>query len=76
MTLDDYLAADGNTAAALAEKAGTSGASITRILYGEQQPSFDMIRAIVKATDGKVTAHDIVFGRSRSKPNRPTQDAA
>lgn len=73
MTLDEYLSRNGNTASALAEKAGTTGASITRILYGEQKPSADMIRAIVTATKGKVSAHDLVFGKPRS---RPTQSAA
>lgn len=68
MTLDDYLAIDGNTAAGLAEKAGTSGASITRLLYGDQQPSAEMIRAIVKATNGVVTAEDLIFGIPRKKP--------
>lgn len=68
MTLDDYLSLDGKTAAKLAEDANTSGASITRILYGDQQPSADLIRAIVKATRGKVTAQDLIFGKPRAKP--------
>lgn len=70
MTLDDYLAIDGNTATELAEKANTSGASITRLLYGDQQPSAEMIRAIVEATDGKVTADDLIFGAPRKKPEK------
>lgn len=72
MTLDTYLAIPGNTAAALAEKAGTTGASITRILHGEQNPSSDMIRAIVEATGGQVTADDLVFGAPRDRADRPT----
>lgn len=75
MTLDSYLALLGNTASALAERAGTTGASITRILHGDQQPSSDMIRKIVEATDGLVTADDLIFGLPRTKP-RPTPDAA
>lgn len=67
MTLHEYLSRDGNTATALAERAGTTGASITRILYGEQQPSTEMIRAIVDATGGEVTAHDLVFGAPRPR---------
>lgn len=70
MTLDDYLAIEGHTAAALAVKAGTTTASITRILYGEQQPSTAMIRAIVEATNGTVTAGDLVFGAKRPKPEK------
>lgn len=70
MTLDDYLSRPGNTASALAEKANTSAASITRILYGDQKPSSDMIKAIVEATNGSVTADDLVFGATRPKPDR------
>ena len=78
MTLDDYLSIDGNTASALAERAETSGASITRLLYGEQQPSAEMIRAIVEATGGAVTADDLIFGSPRQKKDSllPTQDRA
>ena len=67
MTLDAYLAMPGNTASALAERAGTSGASINRILHGEQKPSVDTIKAIVAATDGMVTADDLVFGVPRER---------
>lgn len=67
MTLDAYLSLDGNTAAALAERAGTTGASINRILYGDQKPSTDMIKRIVEATGGAVTADDLVFGAPRTK---------
>lgn len=70
MTLDDYLSRDGHTASALAVKARSTTASITRILYGEQKPSFEMIRAIVEATNGSVTADDLVFGPPRQKPER------
>lgn len=70
MTLDQYLSLPGKTASQLAIAAGTSGATITRLLYGEAQPSTEMIRAIVEATNGKVTAHDLVFGAHRQKPER------
>jgi transcriptional regulator with XRE-family HTH domain len=68
MTLDEYLTLDGKTAAQLAADANTSGATITRILYGDAQPSTEMIRAIVEATGGQVTADDLVFGAPRPKP--------
>ena len=70
MTLDEYLSRDGVTATDLAAKAGTTGATITRLLYGEQQPSTAMVKAIVEATGGKVTAQDLIFGAPRSKPVR------
>ena len=70
MTLDQYLAQGGNTAAKLAADAETSAATITRLLYGDQNPSADLIRAIVKATGGQVTADDLLFGKPRPKPER------
>ena len=70
MTLDQYLAIPANTAAKLAADAGTTGATITRLLYGEAQPSADMIRAIVDATGGKVTANDLLYGEPRAKPEK------
>lgn len=70
MTLDEYLSQDGNTATKLAADAGTSGATITRLLYGEQRPSAKMIEAIVNATGGAVTAQDLIFGAPRNKPER------
>lgn len=60
MTLDDYIAAGRDTLSGIARKANTSGASITRIKQGTQQPSADMIRAIVAATGGEVTANDLL----------------
>lgn len=70
MTLDQYLSLPGKTASQLATDAETSGATITRLLYGDAKPSADMIRAIVKATDGKVTADDLLFGAPRPKQER------
>lgn len=67
MTLDDYLSKPEVNAAKLAEDARTSVASINRILHGEQKPSADMIRAIVEATGGAVTADDLVFGAPRQR---------
>lgn len=67
MTLDDYLSREGNTVSGLARDAGTTDVSIHRILYGDQQPSADMIRSIVEATNGSVTADDLIFGKPRQK---------
>jgi transcriptional regulator with XRE-family HTH domain len=68
MTLDQYLSLDGNTAAALATRAGTTAASITRLLYGDQQPSADMVRSLVRATEGALTAEGLIFGAPRKRP--------
>ena len=70
MTLDKYLSLPGKTATQLATDAGTSGATITRLLYGEAQPSAEMIRAIVTATGGQITADDLLFGAARVKPEK------
>ncbi len=67
MTLDDYLSRPGNNEALLAGKAGTTAASINRIRHGEQTPSGDMIRSIVEATNGSVTADDLIFGAPRQR---------
>lgn len=70
MTLDEYLSRTADSEASLAERAKTSAVSINRLLHGEQNPSVDMIRAIVEATDGVVTAHDLVFGKPRQRKTR------
>lgn len=70
MTLNEYLSLPGKTAAQLAADAGTTGATITRLLYGEVQPSADMIRALVDATGGQLNAHDLIFGAPRPKRER------
>lgn len=75
MTLDAYLKSGAMTPADLARKTGLSGASITRILFGEQNASHDAIKAIVKATKGKVTAHDLIFGAPRD-PSEKRRAAA
>lgn len=70
MTLDEYLSLPGKTAAQLATAANTSGATITRLLYGDAQPSAEMIRAIIEASGGQVTADDLLFGQPRAKPEK------
>lgn len=70
MTLDQFLSSTGTSINAFAEQCGTSGASMNRILHGEQRPSVEMIRAIVAATEGQVTADDIVFGAPRERKER------
>jgi predicted transcriptional regulator len=70
MTLDQYLSLPGKTATELAAAAETSAPTITRLLYGDAQPSTEMIKAIVKATEGQITAHDLVFGAPRSRSEK------
>ena len=66
MTLDAYLKTGVMSPAELARQSGLSAPSISRILFGEQSPSHDAIKAIVKATGGKVTAQDLIFGKPRA----------
>jgi transcriptional regulator with XRE-family HTH domain len=70
MTLDAYLKSGAITPAELARKTGLSAVSIGRILFGEQNASHSAIKAIVKATKGKVTAHDLVFGAPRDQSEK------
>ena len=70
MTLDDYLIKHGNGEADLALKAKTTAASINRIRHGEQKPSAEMMREIIEATGGLVTADDLLFGAPRQRKAR------
>lgn len=70
MTLDTYFKKGLKSPADLARDTGLSAVSISRILYGEQKPSYDAIAAIVGATGGKVTADDLVFGAPRASSEK------
>lgn len=70
MTLNHYLIETGISINAFAELCGTSGASMNRIVHGEQKPSVDLIRAIVNATEGRVSADEIIFGAPRERKER------
>lgn len=62
MTLADYLASQNITAVDFAARIGLSAASLTRIKHGEQNISRAVIRRIVEASDGLISADDLVFG--------------
>ena len=57
MTLDHYLSAAEIKEADFAEQIGTTQSTVNRLRKG-QIPSRDLMVAIVKATDGQVTAND------------------
>jgi predicted transcriptional regulator len=61
MTLDEYLRQPGITATEFAPKAGLTEASVSRIRKGQQNISRDVIRRIVSASAGLVTAAELVF---------------
>jgi hypothetical protein len=61
MTLDDYLSQPGITATDFAAKVDLTEASVSRIRKGQQNISRDVIRRIVAASGGAVTADELVF---------------
>lgn len=58
MTLKDYLAAQGMTAAAFAARVQTHESTMSRILAGKQRPRADLMHRIGAATGGAVTPND------------------
>ncbi len=55
---------------ALAEKIGATAATLSRIETGKQDPSLDLVRRLIEATGGAVSASDFL-----SAP-QPAEDAA
>jgi predicted transcriptional regulator len=60
MTLKEYLADQGLTESAFAEMLGISQAAVNRYCNGIRTPQRITLRAIAKATAGKVTANDFM----------------
>lgn len=60
MTIDEYLATSGKTAAVYAADAQISEASLTRIRRGEQNFSRDVMRRLIAASGNAVTANDLI----------------
>jgi len=58
--LKEYMRAHDENLESMALRVGTSAQSLSRICRGKQKPSVDMIKAIVAATAGEVTADDLV----------------
>ncbi len=68
MTVDQYLSAEGITAADFAKRVGLTEASISRIRSGRQNITLDVIRRIIAASDGSISAASLV--------DMPSQQAA
>jgi len=60
MTLKDYLAQEGNSAAKLAELAEVSVSTIWRAAEGRTFPTRDLQEKIFRHTGGAVTPNDFV----------------
>lgn len=72
MTLDQFLnAPNAPTSADFAASVGVSEASISRIRKGTQNITRDVMREIVRASKGKVTADSLLI-----KAEAPEQQAA
>lgn len=61
MTLEQYLSESGVTAAEFAVDVELTEASVSRIRKGQQNISRDVMRRIIAASDGKVTADSLVL---------------
>ena len=60
MTLDQYLAKSNIRNAEFAAAVSASEATISRLRSGKQTPSYGLVRRIVAATNGAVTANDFM----------------
>lgn len=60
MTLDAYLTSAGMTGTEFAATVGLTEASVSRIRKGQQNISRDVMRRIIAASDGKITAAALV----------------
>lgn len=60
MKLNEYLAAEEQSATNFAVAVGCEPSTITRLVKGERKPSAELAVRIERATLGKVTVHDLV----------------
>jgi hypothetical protein len=60
MTIDEFLKQSGRTAEWLAEASGISAVSLSRIRRDEQNCSRDVMRRIITASDGLITAEGLI----------------
>lgn len=63
MTLREYLDQQRGRISEIAEKAGISGASVSRIADGKQNPTLDVLKRIEAATGGIVTVAELSAAR-------------
>ena len=72
MTLDCYLKKHGLTHTAFATRIGSTVQSVHRYVHGQRYPRPEIMRRIVEATDGAVTANDFL----NAVPISPNRDSA
>lgn len=68
MTLDEYLTSSGMTAAEFGPLVPLSEASVSRIRKGEQNISRDLMRRIIDASGGVITAAALVHDGADTAP--------
>ncbi len=61
MKLIDHLKATEDTVEAFARRLGMAKSTITKIAYGQRQPSLPLAVRIEQATAGKVTCADMLL---------------
>lgn len=66
--LRTYRQRNNLTLAELALRAKTTEGTISRIERGTLRPTFELLRRLVAATDGEVTADDIIASTPASDP--------
>lgn len=64
--LDQWLTDNNRSREWLAEKIGTTEASLSRIVNGKQWPSRETFRLLAKITKGAVTANDFLPERAEA----------
>lgn len=73
MTLDEYLKSNRMTAAKFAEMIDVNEATVFRIRTGRVFPHRKTMRAIFAATNGAVTANDMLLQRERNETKVETK---
>lgn len=58
MTLPEYLAANKLTPAEFAARMRKPVSTVTRLLNGERKPGYELLQAVVEATNGAVQPND------------------
>lgn len=58
--IERYFHESGDTPSRLAGRIGRSPSTITRVINGQREPSFDLAREIERGTEGKLAAGEFL----------------
>jgi hypothetical protein len=77
MTIDQYLDESGRTAESLAEEAQITPTSLSRIRRDQQNTTRDVMRRIIAASNGMITAEGLISvdGEAHAGPDTGHPDA-